>query len=136
MASSPAQPSAEKVMSCLLADLHGSRRAVLNLRGEIGRAEVERLAERSLALASLGRPCQVLDLRRVTHWDYRQLPAIWRLAQRLRARGGDLRLAGPTRYLSTILRFAGLEGLLSVHADPSAASQSFAASAVRSRWGA
>ena len=110
----------------LLADLQGARRAVVPLRGEIGLAEGEQLERRSLALAAQGRPCLVLDLRRVTHWDYRHLPALWRLAQRLRARGGDLRLAAPNRYLAKILEFAGLSDLLATHDSCAQASRSYA----------
>jgi anti-sigma B factor antagonist len=109
----------------LLADLQGARRAVMPLRGEIGAAEVERLVERALSLAAAGRTCLVLDLQRVTHWDYRHLPALWRLAQRLRAQGGDLRLAAPSCYLSRILQFAGLLELLATHEDAAKASRSY-----------
>jgi len=117
----------------LLADLRGARRAVLPLHGEIGGAEVERIARRSLELADQGRPCLVLDLKLVTHWDYRHLPALWRLAQSLRARGGDLRLAGPNRYLSKILQFAGLSDLLVTHARAEDAARSYARPRARGR---
>ncbi len=117
----------------LLADLHGARRAVLRLRGEIGGAEVEQLTQRSLALADQGRPCLILDLRRVTHLDYRHLPALWRLAKQLRARGGDLRLAAANPYLTKILQFVGLAELLATHADSDQASESYARSLSRRR---
>jgi anti-anti-sigma factor len=113
------------VLGGLLADLHGARRAVLQLRGEIGGPEVERLARRALALAEQGRPCLILDLRRVTHLDYRHLPVLWRLAKQLRARGGDLRLAAPNHYLTKILQFAGLAELLMTHDDAGQASRSY-----------
>ena len=112
----------------LLADLHGARRAVFQLRGEIGAAEVEQLARRALALADQGRPCLILDLRRVTHLDYRHLPVLWRLAKQLRARGGDLRLAAPNHYLTKILQFVGLAELLMTHDDAGQASKSYARS--------
>jgi anti-anti-sigma factor len=118
-------PSSHVVSGSLLADLQGRRRAVLPLQGEIGRAEVEQLTRRSLALAAQGRPCLVLDLRRVTHWDYRHLAPLWRLAQKLRASGGDLRLAAANRYLSTILEFVGLTELLATHDSSRQASRSY-----------
>jgi anti-anti-sigma factor len=121
-----ASATPEKAFSpALLADLQGARRAVLPLRGEIGAGEVEELAQRALSLAATGRPCLVLDLRRVTHWDYRHLPALWRLALELRARGGDLRLAAPSRYLSKILQFAGMSELLATHDSAAQASGSY-----------
>jgi anti-anti-sigma factor len=121
----PTASTSHVVLGSLLADLHGSRRAVLPLQGEIGRVEVEQLTRRSLALAAQGRPCLVLDLRRVTHWDYRHLAPLWRLAQKLRADGGDLRLAAANRYLRTILEFVGLTELLATHDSSALASRSY-----------
>ncbi len=125
--------SAQVVFGGLLADLQGRRRAVLPLHGEIGRVEVEQLTRRSLALAAQGRPCLVLDLRRVTHWDYRHLAPLWRLAQKLRAHGGDLRLAAANHYLSTILAFVGLTDLLATHESSVLASRSYLRGTARRR---
>lgn len=109
----------------MLARLDGRRGATLPLRGEIGAAEVALLVERALSLAKEGRPCVVVDLRAVTHLDYRSLSLLLPLLQRLRARGGDLRLAAPNCYLATILRFSGLDGVIAIYDSASAATRSF-----------
>ena len=71
----------------------------------------------------------------VDHLDYRGLPAIGRIAARLRAEGGDLRLAGASSYVRTILRFVGLEGDLRMYADADEAVASFASARVAAAAG-
>jgi anti-anti-sigma factor len=81
-------------------------------RGEVSGDGYE-LIERATAqpLRQSG-PRIVLDLTGVEHLDYRGLPSFGRIAARLRAEGGDLRIAGASTYLKTILRFVGLEAEL------------------------
>ncbi len=74
----------------------------------------------------IGGPRLVLDLSRVTHLEYRGLPALVRAARALRAEGGDLRLAGGSQYVKTILRFGGIEGELRAFPTTAAAVASFA----------
>ena len=98
--------------SPLLAVLGQARQAQLAPRGQLGALETDSLCERVHALSSEGFIRITLDLSRVVHWDYRCLPALARLAQRLRSRGGALQLVAPSRYLATVLRFGGLEDLI------------------------
>ncbi|MHB8417418.1 MAG: STAS domain-containing protein [Myxococcales bacterium] len=103
---------------------HGVR--VLLPRGEVsgdGYELIERAARLPLRQAG---PRIVLDLSRVDHLDYRGLPALGRAAARLRSEGGDLRLAGGSAYLKTILRFAGLDGELLCFSSADEAVESFA----------
>jgi anti-anti-sigma regulatory factor len=103
---------------------HGVR--VLLPRGEVSGDGYE-LIERAAALPlRQGGPRVVLDLTHVEHLDYRGLPSFGRIVARLRAEGGDLRLAGASSYLRTILRFVGLEGELRFFADADEAVASFA----------
>jgi len=106
--------SLAKVVSAspLLAVLGRTREAQLSPRGELGPAETSALCDRGLALSAEGFVQITVDLTRVVHWDYRCLPRLARLSQRLRARGGALRLVSPSRYLATVLRFGGLEDLV------------------------
>ena len=110
----PRTAPAAKVVpaSPLLAVVGTSHSVQLSPRGEIGRPEMRALWGRALALAERGWPALTLDLRRVTHWDYRCLPDLQRLSVRLRRAGGGLSLVSPNRYLATILRFGGMEELV------------------------
>ncbi|HUB07791.1 MAG TPA: STAS domain-containing protein [Myxococcales bacterium] len=107
-----------------LAAAHGVR--VFLPRGEVsgeGYALIERAVRPPLRP---GAPRIVLDLSRVDHLDYRGLPALGRAAARLRAEGGDLRLAGASSYLKAILRFGGLDSVLLCFPGVSEAVSSFA----------
>jgi anti-anti-sigma factor len=106
-----------------LAAEHGVR--VLLPRGEISGDGYE-LIERAAAMPlRQGGPRIVLDLSHVDHLDYRGLPSFGRVAARLRAEGGDLRVAGASSYLRTILRFVGLESELRFFARADEAVASF-----------
>ncbi|MHB1843902.1 MAG: STAS domain-containing protein [Deltaproteobacteria bacterium] len=84
--------------------------------GEIDRAGFE-LIERAVdPRVRFGGPEVVLDLSHVTHLDYRRVGTLLRMALTLRDEGGDLRLAGASPYLLTVLTAAGLEGRLRHHA--------------------
>ncbi len=107
-----------------VAAAHGVR--VFLPRGEIagdGYGLIERAVRPPLRQ---GAPRIVLDLSRVDHLDYRGLPALGRAAAWLRAEGGDLRLAGASVYLRTILRFVGLEEELLCFGGVAEAVESFA----------
>ncbi len=96
----------------LLALIEANGEIALVLRGEIDAAQMRQVIGRALRLSDSPRPRLALDLGRVTHWDYRCLPDLARLARRLEVQGGELKLCSPSRYLETILRFGGLEGLI------------------------
>ena len=110
-------------LPAIVAD-HGVR--VLLPRGEVSGDGYE-LIERATALPlRQGGPRLVLDLTHVEHLDYRGLPSFGRIAARLRAEGGDLRIAGVSTYLRTILRFVGLEADLRLFSNADEAVASFA----------
>ncbi len=102
---------------------HGVR--VLLPRGEVSGDGYELIERASAQPLRQGGPRIVLDLSHVEHLDYRGLPSFGRIAARLRAEGGDLRIAGASSYLRTILRFVGLEAELRLYPSAAEAVASF-----------
>ncbi len=123
-AAADGEPSVEAGWLPAVAADHGVR--VLVPRGEIAGDGYELLERACHWPLRLGGPRLVLDLSRVSHLDYRGLPALGRIARGLRAEGGDLRLAAASNYLRTILRFVGLDGELRCFHTVDAAVESFA----------
>jgi anti-anti-sigma factor len=59
----------------------------------------------------------VLDLTDVSHVDYRGVPWLVSQAEEYRLRGGDVKLAGVSRYLLAILRAAGAHDAFEIYPD-------------------
>lgn len=81
------------------------------LAGELNKDEAIDLAlmiERLIGFGSMG---LVVDFSEVTHFDYRGVPALMKQAQVLRDRGGDIKLAGFSRYLFAIFKSASARRL-------------------------
>jgi anti-anti-sigma factor len=67
----------------------------------------------------------VIDLRQVTHFDYRGVRPLMRQAEIFRALGGDLRLCGLSPYLFAIFQAAGASEAFDYHATQQAAVDAF-----------
>ena len=74
--------------------------------GEIGRDEMAEIGEMLITLSMDGVTDLVIDLKGVTHLDYRAVPALVRRAEVFRATGGDIKLANLSSYLFTIFQAA------------------------------
>ncbi len=59
----------------------------------------------------------MLDLTDVSHLDYRGVPWLVSQAEEYRQRGGDVKLAGVSRYLLAILRAAGAHDAFEIYTD-------------------
>ena len=103
---------------------------VIRPEGELGHSEMGRLRETVAEALGRGFRRFVLDLSRVDHVAYTSLGTLVERAGRLRAIGGDLKLAGASPYLRNIFRFAGVHHLLSFHPSVEAAAAAFEAEAV------
>lgn len=81
--------------------------ALLSLKGEIGSQEAVEVTELIRQVVRMGGWRLVLDLSEVSHFDYRGVRPLISVARELRELGGDLKLAGLSRYLHAIFRSAG-----------------------------
>ena len=89
--------------------------AVITPKGDLGHREMAELKELISEVLTLGEPRVVLDLTHVDHVNYVTLGVLVERRLRLRAVGGDLRLAAPSEYLVKIFRFAGVHDLFETH---------------------
>jgi anti-anti-sigma factor len=80
--------------------------ATVTVRGELDRDAVWAI-DYTIARASAEAGRIVLDLREVTHVDYRGVPALVDRCKELRGRGGDLAVAVRNPYVANILKAAG-----------------------------
>jgi anti-anti-sigma factor len=98
---------------------------VLHPEGELDSADLRAFAQHCFRQAKAGRLRLVLDLEDVHHIDYRGVASL-RAAQALLARaGGDLKLAGVSPYLASILRAAGAFEQFDICADAAQARLAF-----------
>lgn len=86
----------------------------VRIAGRLGRDEMRRL---DVELERAARPGArvVLDLRDVSHVDYRGLTVLSRRAERLANRGGALALCRSSEYVRAILEVGSAHGSLEVH---------------------
>jgi len=88
--------------------------AVLSVAGTIGAADLATLHRRIVGLLRARRREVVLDFSGVDHIRYQDAPELAREFELARSYDADLRLAGVTPYVSDILAFVGLHGLLDI----------------------
>ncbi len=93
--------------------------------GEIGADELADIGEMLLSLSFDGVTDLVIDLRGVSHLDYRGIPSLVRRAEVFRELGGDVKLAGLSPYLFTIFQAAGANDSFDFFAEVSDAQRSF-----------
>ena len=84
--------------------------------GELDRDALRAIRDRMRPPAGSGlRAWLVLDLSDVSHLDYRGVPWLVSQAEEYRQRGGDVKLAGVSRYLLAILRAAGAHDAFEIY---------------------
>jgi anti-anti-sigma regulatory factor len=93
--------------------------------GEIGRDEMAEIGEMLITLSMDGVTDLVIDLRGVSHLDYRAVPALQRRAEVFRKLGGDIKLANLSSYLFTIFQAAGAQDAFDFFADVGDAQKAF-----------
>ena len=97
----------------------------LVLFGELRERELSKLGETLLHLARSGQLDVVLDMRNVSHIHFKGVNPLGLLARSFRLGGGDIKLAGPSKYLAQVLRAGGSHGIFEVYATPEEASEAF-----------
>lgn len=98
---------------------------VISPEGDLGHQEMAELKSAISEVLAMGEPRVVLDLEKVEHVNYVTLGVLVERRLRLRALGGDLRLAAPSDYLVNILRFAGVHDLFETHPSVGSAIESY-----------
>jgi anti-anti-sigma factor len=98
---------------------------VVRPEGELGRDELAEVGAELFRQVARGRIRLVLDLSAVPHLDYRGVPSIAARARLLRVAGGDVKLAGVSEYLASILTAGGGHGAFECHPTVEAAIRSF-----------
>lgn len=93
--------------------------------GEIGAEELADIGEMLVRLSIDGVTELVIDLRGVSHLDYRGIPALVRRAEVFRELGGDVKLAGLSPYLFTIFQAAGASESFDFFAETKDAQNAF-----------
>jgi anti-anti-sigma factor len=101
------------------------RGMTLVIDGEIGADELADIGEMLVNLSFDGVTDLVIDLRGVSHLDYRGIPSLVRRAEVFRELGGDVKLAGLSPYLFTIFQAAGAHDAFDFFAEVSDAQRSF-----------
>jgi anti-anti-sigma factor len=94
--------------------------------GEMNRDALRAVGDRMLRLLDQGCVWVVIDFTDVSHVDYRGVPELVARAEEFRARGGDVKLAGVSRYLQAILRAAGAHDAFEIYADAGDAREALA----------
>lgn len=95
------------------------------LAGEIGRDEYGGVTAMLGRLLSSGVFQIVIDFSEVSHFDYRGVRPLLRVADAFRDAGGDVRLAGLSAYLFAIFRSAGADDAFDYFASVDDAVASF-----------
>lgn len=93
------------------------RICLLGLEGSLSGDDLANLAGRLRGLAVQGVLRVVVDLRDVTHWDYRGLRCLAEAVRWRRARGGITAFVTPNRYLRDIAVAAGVHEDLEFYDD-------------------
>jgi anti-anti-sigma factor len=104
----------------------------VTVRGELDRDGVWAI-DYTIARASAEAGRIVLDLREVTHVDYRGVSALVDRSKELRGRGGDLAVAVRNPYVANILKAAGGSELLLCRAPEEAFGRAAAVLPLRAR---
>ena len=95
------------------------------IEGEIGADELADIGEMLVKLSFDGVTDLVIDLRGVSHLDYRGIPSLVRRAEVFRELGGDVKLACLSTYLFTIFQAAGAHDAFDFFAEVGDAQRSF-----------
>jgi len=93
------------------------RHTTLSCMGELDRDALRAIRDRMVRLLDQGCVWLVVDLTEVSHLDYRGVPWLVAQAEEYRRRGGDVKLAGVSRYLLAILRAAGAHDVFEIYSD-------------------
>jgi anti-sigma B factor antagonist len=93
------------------------KHTTLSCMGELDRDALRAIRDRMVRLLDQGCVWLVLDLSDVSHIDYRGVPWLVSQAEEYRARGGDVKLAGVSRYLQAIFRAAGAHDAFEIYTD-------------------
>jgi len=93
------------------------RICLLGLEGSLNGDDLANLAGRLRGLAVQGVLRVVVDLRNVTHWDYRGLRCLAEAVEWSRQRGGITVFVTPDRYLKDIAVAAGVHESLDFYDD-------------------
>lgn len=93
------------------------KHSTLTLMGELDRDALQAVRYRMVRLVDQGCIWLVLDFTEVSHLDYRGVPWLVSQAQEFRRRGGDVKVAGLSRYLQAIFRAAGAHDAFEVYED-------------------
>lgn len=101
------------------------RAMTMVIDGEIGRDEMTEIGDMLVRLSIDGVTDLVIDLKGVTHLDYRAVPALMRRAEVFRELGGDIKLAGLSSTLFAILKAGGAHDAFDVFAEVVDAQRSF-----------
>ena len=107
----------------------------LNLDGELGEGDLSELGEWLIKRMWAGCHRVVMDFSEVTHLDFRGVRLLLGRVAQFRDEGGEIRVAGLSRYLSAILRAAGAHDAFQCYPDATAAWASFGLSPVTSVLG-
>jgi anti-sigma B factor antagonist len=102
------------------------KQSTLTCMGEMDRDALRAVGDRMLRLLDQGCVWVVIDFTDVSHVDYRGVPELVARAEEFRARGGDVKLAGVSRYLQAILRAAGAHDAFEIYADAGDAREALA----------
>jgi anti-sigma B factor antagonist len=95
--------------------------STLTLMGELDRDALRAVRDRMVRLLDQGCIWLVIDFTDVSHLDYRGVPWLVSQAEEFRRRGGDVKVAGLSRYLQAIFRAAGAHDAFEVYEDASEA---------------
>lgn len=102
-----------------------ARTMTMVLEGEIGDAEMAEIGEMLFRLSMDGVSQLVIDMREVSHFDYRGVRPLMRRADAFRELGGDIKLAGLSPYVFAIFRSAGAHDAFDYFASSTDARSSF-----------
>ncbi len=84
------------------------RICLLGLEGSLSSSDLVNLTERLRGLAAQGVWRVVVDLRRVSHWDFRALRCLAEAVEYRASLGGVTAFVSPSRYLRDIATAAGV----------------------------
>ena len=82
---------------------------VFTMSGDVGQTEMAEFSRELGARLAAGARRFVLQMERVEHVQYHCLDLLIRSCALLKRTGGELRIAGATKYVRNIMRFVGVE---------------------------
>jgi anti-anti-sigma factor len=88
---------------------------VFTLSGDVGQTEMAEFSRELGTMLAGGSRRFVLQMDRVEHVQYHCLDLLIRSCATLKRHGGELRIAGASRYVRNIMRFVGVEQHLRVY---------------------